>query len=166
MPIRHPSRAFLSTRWTLRCSISRRLIAFILLFNLIALPSPAMFRELKTFASFAVSVSFGYSRTNSQALLSLFHSKPAAQLPDRLADRISRVSRIQVSPRRFVGYQGQPRLCLLILLARPFKAFASIGNLPTPTSFGLTIRAAHPYFNRAWSSSPVGPVTFAHRFLY
>src|ERR1044071_8533965 len=90
-----------------RNSASRKLITLLLLFNMVIFPTPALLHELKSLVSFAVTVSLAYSRANSKAFLSLFQSKPPAFRTETLLDRLAKVAHIQVSPRKFVGYQGQ-----------------------------------------------------------
>ncbi len=107
MRLNRPSRSLPLTQRSARNSASRKLITLLLLFNLIALPTPAFINELKAFTSFAVTVSLAYSRASSKAFLSLFQSEPPVRRPDTLFDRLAHVSRIQISPRKFVGYQDQ-----------------------------------------------------------
>jgi RHS repeat-associated protein len=107
MRLNRSFRSFPFTRRTARNSTARKLITLALLFNLIVFPTPALVHELKTLASFAVTLSLAYSRTNTQALISFLRPKPATQRPETLADRLAYVMQVQITPRRFVGYLGQ-----------------------------------------------------------
>jgi hypothetical protein len=107
MTIHSASRPIAFTKRFARNSASRRFITLLLLFNMIVFPTPALLHELKSLISFTVTVSLAYSRADANAFLFFFQSNPPARRTDTLIDRLAHVSRLRVSPRKFVGYQGQ-----------------------------------------------------------
>ena len=89
--------------------LKRKLICSVLIFCLLALPSSALpINQLLVMASATVATAKSPLRDLSSFLASLFAPSQSQQRQDTLADRYARVSRIQITPNKFVGYEGQP----------------------------------------------------------
>jgi hypothetical protein len=89
------------------CGTRRKLVCLVLMLSLLILPAPSYaFTQLSMLASSVMSVStptINYLPTLWKWLFSPSGVEPEETLNDRLA----RVSRIQISPTKFVGYEGQ-----------------------------------------------------------
>lgn len=126
------------TRRLRRHSVSRKLVCFALVFNLMILPSPVAMHQLSTLATAAFIDSNARIVTTAVRLaaflLKPFLSSPSmSQHRETTAERTAYVNRVTINPARIVGYQGQ-RL-----------HFSAVGS----NAAGLTIQGAQ----FSWSSS-------------
>ncbi|MEK6303861.1 MAG: RHS repeat-associated core domain-containing protein [Acidobacteriota bacterium] len=92
-----------------RPGVGRKLMCFGLMSSLLILPGPGLAAsDVRALASTAVDFTASPIRYLEPIIKSLF-GLGARSRPQRetLTDRVSRVARIRISPRRFVAYQGQ-----------------------------------------------------------
>jgi hypothetical protein len=122
----------------LRRLLSRKLLCFALIFNLLIFPSPVAMHQLSTTATAAfidsnARVITAAVRVASFLFKPFLGSRATAQRRETTADRTSSVNRISVTPAKFVGYVGDE------------LSLTALGS----NAAGLTIQGAQ--FN--WSSS-------------
>lgn len=108
---RHVSPVSFSIRRFYRNRFLRSLVALVLLFSFLMIPSPQLANEIATSLSAAVGAGANHSVSLYARLFSfVFRPARAAQVTasaETLEDRIAQVSRINITPSKFVGYQEQ-----------------------------------------------------------
>ena len=111
IPFRYSSITFLSSRFLcnlFRKGFRRKLISLVLILSFLSLPlTPLPISQLPAMAASVVTLKDSPARNFVNFLTSLFTRSQSREQAEMMDDRIARVSHIDVSPRRFVGYQGQ-----------------------------------------------------------
>ena len=98
-----------SLRRVISIGVRRRVVCLGLILGLLIMPGPGIAaNDVRALASTAVSFTASPIRYLQPILRSLFGygARPSRQR-ETLSDRVARVARIRISPRRFVAYQGQ-----------------------------------------------------------
>ena len=105
LSLRYSSR--LVPRW-FRGRGRRKVLSLALILSLLSLPVPLLpLGQLPAMAATIVTVKDSPVRNFVSFLASIFASSQSPHRAETMSDRINRVSTIEISPRRFVGYQGQ-----------------------------------------------------------
>jgi RHS repeat-associated protein len=118
MPSNNPSRSSFNQfiNRTLRLSydhrVCRKLICFMLIFNILIWPGQASslysISHLSSSVSYSIStLSTGPLRISIGIFKLLFGSPRRAQRAETLSDRLAAVAHIRISPTKFVGYEGE-----------------------------------------------------------
>lgn len=85
----------------------RRLVCLALMLNLLIWPGPNLIaRQLPVFAATSVEYTSRTVHSIAGFFRLLFHGPKKAAAQESLADRIARVSKIRITPPKFVGYLG------------------------------------------------------------
>jgi hypothetical protein len=117
-------------------SILRKTVSFALISSLLILPGPGFsLTDVRVFASTGIDLTRYPSRFLQPLFKSWFATRARARRQrETAADRASRVARIQVSPRRFVGYQGQSQTFSALpanINGQTIQGVKSVGSLQT-----------------------------------
>jgi hypothetical protein len=95
-------------RLLLRHSLTRKLLCLAIIINLLIWPSSGIaLRELSVLAATAVEEASASLGLVPKLFKWLFGPQTATASRETLADRLTYVSQVDLSPRKFVGYQGQ-----------------------------------------------------------
>lgn len=88
--------------------VRRKVLSLALILSLLSLPVPLLpITQLPAMAASVMTVKDSPVWSLVSFLASFFASSQSPQRAETMGDRINRVSTIEISPRRFVGYQGQ-----------------------------------------------------------
>jgi RHS repeat-associated protein len=105
------SYGFLSSRFIRRLfrgRVRRRVLSLVVILSLLSLPISLLpVAQLPVMAASVVTLNDSPLRNFVSFIASFFSASHSPRRADTMEDRINRVSYIEVSPRRFVGYQGQ-----------------------------------------------------------
>ena len=109
--LRYSSRALISSglfRRLFRGGVRRKVLSLVLILSFLSLPFPILqIAHLPAMAAGVVTVKDSPVRGFVSFLASFFAGSQSPQRAETMGDRINHVSTIEISPRRFVGYQGQ-----------------------------------------------------------